>query len=534
MSDTGAKKSGITSEVIAQMHELKAQGLSNRAIGERIGVSPSTVSKHCSSVLPGLVVETPPDAEEQVEAPAVDAYQVFVASKLTLVPPTGIEGVVVESEHLFPFQRDLVQWALRRGRAALFESTGLGKSRQEVKWARIVSEYTEKPVLILAPLAVATQTAREGASIGVQVTVCRESGDVRPGVNIANYERLHKFDPSVFGGVAMDESSVCKNYNSRTLAQLKDAFSRTAFRLAATATPSPNDYVELGTHAELLGICSRAEMLAEYFVHDGGDTQTWRLKGHARSQFWKFIASWGALVRSPADLGYDASAYELPPLHTTFHTIATDDEQVRASGMLFAEPARGLMEQRQARRGSLSERVKRCAEKVNTDLQPWVVWCELNDESDTLADAIPDAVEVRGAMSIEEKEDALERFSGGSARVIISKPSLTGFGLNWQHAARMAFVGVSNSWEQYHQAVRRCYRFGQKREVHVHLFASELEGNVAKNLQRKELAAAEMAEELSRETSTAVRESIHGSVRKTNEYRAPRIAVPEWMKGTGT
>lgn len=462
------------------------------------------------------------------------SYEEFVASKLASVPPTGIAGAECDDARLFPHQRDLVRWALRRGRAAVFADTGLGKSRIQLAWAQRVHEHTGKPALILAPLAVAEQTAAEGAAIGVAVNVATGSQDVAPGVNITNYEKLHRFDSPVFGAVALDESSIIKNYNSKTLAQLLDAFARTPFRLACTATPSPNDYTELGTHCELLGVCSRAEMLSEFFVHDGGDTQSWRIKGHARVAFWRFVASWGALVRSPADLGYDASAYVLPGLSVRHHVIATSDEDVRASGLLFAQEAASLMDRRSARKSSVGARVAQCADLVNASREPWVVWCDLNAESDALARAIVGAVEVTGSMTPEEKAAGVMGFVRGERRVLVSKPSLCGFGVNMQHCANVAFVGVTDSWEAYYQAVRRCYRFGQKREVAVHIFASEAEGAVVANLQRKERAAAAMAEELSRETSEMVRSEVRGAERESNEYAArPRVQPPSWMSSEG-
>lgn len=464
------------------------------------------------------------------------SYEDFVGGKLAHVPPTGIDGATCNHPSLFPFQRDLVQWALRRGRCAIFANTGLGKTRMQIVWAHSVSRHVYGPVLILAPLAVAAQTAAEGHAIGVPITIAASGDDITPGVAgvyVTNYDKLHRFDPSVFAGVAFDESSIVKNYTAKTLAQLMAAFSQTPFRCAFTATPSPNDYTELGNHAELLGVCTRTDMLAEFFLHDGAETQKWRLKGHARKAFWKFVASWGALVRTPADLGYDASAYALPPLMTHHHVIDADDEVVKASGLLFAQEAGSLTDRRNARRGSLDARVAACAEIVNASKRPWIVWCDLNDESDSLAEAIPGAVEVRGSNTAEEKEAMLAAFASGSARVLISKPSICGFGLNWQHCADVAFVGVTDSWEAYYQAVRRCYRFGQKRPVAVHIFASELEGSVVKNLQRKEADAAVMAEELSRETSAMVLAEVRGSSRVTNAYEPTMpVVVPAWMEAS--
>lgn len=459
-------------------------------------------------------------------------YQAFLASKTRAAVPTGIDSFVRLHKRLKPFQADVTRWALRRGRACMFEGTGLGKTAQSEEWARVVHKHTGRDVLILAPLAVAPQSVAEGRKLDLEITLCREASDVRPGINITNYDRLHKFDPDRFGGVVLDESSVIKHHDAKTLKTLLDAFRATPFKLCCTATPAPNDWTELGTHAEFLGICSRTEMLSEFFVHDGGDTQTWRLKGHARAAFWRWVASWAALVSHPRDLGYDEPGYDLPPLHVHEHTIKADAETAARGGVLFVEEAAGLMERRQARKASIGPRVRACAEIVMAEEhEPWVIWCELNAESDALAKAIPWAREIRGSMDADEKEDALMAFSRGEVRCLISKASITGWGLNWQHCARTAFVGVSDSWESYYQAIRRFYRFGQTRPVEAHLFASEAEGSVVANLNRKDRDAATMAVELARETAAVVRAEARGLVRETNAYE-PKVPmkVPAWLK----
>lgn len=469
--------------------------------------------------------------EERASTDGED-YAAFVARKLTRVPPTGIAGFDAARLHpsLFDHQRALVTWALRRGRCALFADTGLGKSAMQLEWARHVAAFTGGRVLILAPLAVAAQTVAEGARLGIDVAMVREPGDVGEGISIVNYDRLHKIDPRMFAGVVLDESSIIKHHDAKTLRLLLEAFAATPFKLCATATPAPNDFVELGTHAEFLGVCTRAEMLSEYFCHDGGETQTWRLKGHAQAAFWKWVSTWGALVRKPSDLGFDDGPYTLPPLNVEAHTTGASWDSARAAGLLFPMPAKTLSERRDARRGSIEDRVRECAEIVNATDEPWVVWCELNDESERLTKAIRDAVEVRGSMSAEEKERALEDFAKRGRRVLVSKPSICGFGLNWQHCRNIAFVGVSDSWEAYYQAIRRCWRFGQKREVFVHVFASELEGNVVANLKRKDEAALRMAEQLSAWTRDAVAAEVRGATRETNTYApAKALEVPAWL-----
>ena len=459
---------------------------------------------------------------------AANEYAALIARKLAHVPPSGIASGFSLPESLFKHQAALTGWALRRGRAAIFADTGLGKSRMQLSWADAVLRHTGRPVLILAPLAVAQQTAAEGAELGLRVEVCRDGADVGPGLNITNYDRMHRFDPSIFGGVVLDESSIIKHHDARTFSTLTDAFRATPFRLCATATPAPNDWTELGTHAEFLGICKRQEMLAEFFTHDGGDTSVWRLKGHARHIFWRWVCSWGALIRRPSDLGFDDGLYALPPLHMHEHTVGTE---MPTNGMLFSSEAQTLTERRDARRMSLADRVADCASIVNADAEPWVVWCDLNAEGDALRAAIPGAVEIRGADDADAKEQRLRDFAEGRIRVLISKPSICGFGLNWQHCARMAFVGVTDSFEAYYQAVRRSWRFGQKRDVHVHVFASSAEGAVVANLRRKERDAIAMAESLSTETRDAVMAEVTGSVRETNTHNAAhRVKVPAFLK----
>lgn len=459
------------------------------------------------------------------------SYQEFVSRKLETIAPAGLAEPFTMPESLFPMQRDLVSWALRRGRAAIFADTGLGKSRMQVSWADEVARRTGGDVLILAPLAVAAQTVLEAASVGVTITHCREPEDVRPGINIVNYDRIHKFDCSRFSGVVLDESSVIKHHTARTFDQLVQAFGRTPYRLCATATPAPNDWTELGTHAEFLGVCTRAEMLAEFFVHDGGETQTWRLKGHARHMFWRWVSQWGACVRKPSDLGYDDSAYRLPPLIEAEHMVDVDDSALVEDGMLFALEASSLMERRAARKESMDARVQACAAMVNADSEPWIIWGEYNAETEMLTKIIPGAVEISGADKPEVKEQRLMDFAAGKIRVLVTKPSIAGWGLNWQHCARMAFVGVSDSFEAYYQAVRRCYRFGQRREVHVHLFSSQMEGAVLANLRRKQQDAIAMGEALATETATAVRAAITGTQRQTNEHNASRtVKVPGWLR----
>jgi hypothetical protein len=458
-------------------------------------------------------------------------YKTFVAGKRLVAASAGFDlPDAALHPALFPFQRDVTRWALRKGRAAILAGTGLGKTAMQAQWAHHVARHTGGDVLILAPLAVAQQTVREGVKFGVGITHCREADDVRPGVNITNYERAHLFALSRFAGVVLDEASRIKHHDTHTRIALTEAISRTPYRLECTATPAPNDYMELGTHAEFLGVMSRAEMLSMFFVHDGGSVQDWRLKGHAQTAFWRWLASWAAMFRMPSDLGYEDGAFVLPPLQMHEHRV----ESAPLPGMLFAMAARTLAEQRAARRVSIADRVRLCADIVNSDGEAWVVWCDLNDESEVLCQLIPDAVEIRGSHSAEVKEARLIDFSEGRTRVLVTKPSIAGHGLNWQHCARVAFVGLSHSWEQYYQAIRRCWRFGQKRPVECHLIISEAEGAVLANLQRKEVDADRMI------TSTVVhmRDLMQGEIRSAarlvDDYTpTTTMQIPAWVKTEG-
>ncbi len=455
------------------------------------------------------------------------SYESFISGKLGTLSSAGIDAPLRDYA-LFPHQADLTRWALRRGRAAIFADTGLGKMRMAIAWADAVVAHTGCMVIILCPLAVAQQFVAEGLLMGITVTHCREASDVRPGINITNYDRLHKFDMRKFSGIALDESSIIKHHASKTLAMLIDAFADTPYKLCCTATPSPNDWTELGTHAEFLGVRSRSEMLAEFFVHDGGDTSVWRLKGHARAVFWRWVSSWGAMIRSPADLGHDASAYELPPLHIHQHVVEIEHNPLHG---LFAAEAQTLTERRQARRDSMAQRVKACADLVNASAEPWVVWCDLNDEGDMLERAITGSVQVAGADDNDTKERRMVDFSAGRSRALISKQKICGWGMNWQHCANQAFVGVNDSYEGFYQAVRRSWRFGQKRPVNIHVFASNQDGAVVANIRRKQAAAEEMATSMAAETLAAVRESVLGAIKDTNIYRPDRrISIPSFLE----
>lgn len=460
-------------------------------------------------------------------------YNEFIQSKQPKVIRSGFEVNRDEmNPALFQWQKDIVYWALRKGRAALFEDCGMGKTIQQLEWAQKVSEHTGRPVLIVAPLAVAEQTRLEGMKFGYAVTVCRNQGHVRDGVNICNYEMLEHFEPAGFGGVVLDESSILKNFTSKTRTQIIDLFRDAEYKLSCTATPSPNDYMELGNQAEFLGIMTRTEMLATYFTHDGGNTSKWRLKGHAEDHFWTWMASWAVVLTNPADLGYPGDGYVLPTLTKREWLVHPTQKVFDGDLTLFTKKANTLSERREARRNSLRERCEKAAALTASDPDAqWLVWCDLNDESGLLASLIPGAVEIRGSDRPEQKSERLNGFTEGTIRVLVTKPSIAGFGLNWQGCHNMIFVGLSDSYEMMYQAIRRCWRFGQNHPVNVHIVTSAGEGAVKENIERKEQQCAAMTTEMVKHTRKILEHEVKGTERITTPYN-PQIEmiVPEWIR----
>lgn len=447
-----------------------------------------------------------------------DAYQAFLASKRRTDPFTGVPFNMAMPESMFPHQRDITQWALRRGRAAIFAGTGLGKSLMELTWGRGVCVATGGNVLMLVPLAVAPQMFLEAAKFGIRAKYCANQSEVEPGITITNYAKLHHFDTSAFTGVILDESSILKAFDGKTRRLLIESFANTPFRLAASATPAPNDFVELGNHAEFLGVMSVTGMQATFFTHDNGDTGTWRLKGHAEQEFWRWMCSWSVLLRKPSDLGYPNDGYDLPPLNEQEHIVAVDGPQ-----------ARTMSERLRARRESIEVRVAK-ARSITPAQGPFVWWCNLNAESEQLAAAIPGAVEIRGSDKESEKERKLSAFASGDIRVLITKPSITGWGLNWQHCADTGFVGLNDSFEQVYQAVRRFYRFGQTKPVNVHFVAASTEGAVLENLRRKEADANHMAEQMVANMADLTSAAMGRAARELDPYNPTQpLTLPPWL-----
>jgi len=459
----------------------------------------------------------------------LQAYHQFLARKAIIDPPTGLDVVPDLPEAMFPFQRDIVRWALKRGRAAVFAGTGLGKSLMELSWADAVCRSTGRKVLHLAPLAVSAQMVREADKFGIAARQVASGADVQPGVSITNYQKLDHFDLSEFGGVILDESSILKSSDGKFRTRLIEQCADIPFRLAATATPAPNDFMELGNHAEFLGVMSYTDMLATFFVHDGGDTRSWRLKGHAEDEFWRWMASWAVMLRKPSDLGYADDGYNLPPLEYVQHTVGVDYRPSSETGFLFPMQAASLSERIAARRDTVAERVA-MAVKVTPADRPFVWWCNLNSESEALAKAIPGAVELRGSDSEADKERKLIDFAEGRIRVLVTKPSICGFGLNWQHCADTGFVGLNDSWEQLYQSVRRFWRFGQTKPVTVHMIAAETEGAVVANLRRKEFDADRMAAAMVRHMADLSSIEIRGATRDRGDYRPTQpLILPKWI-----
>lgn len=457
------------------------------------------------------------------------SYHDFLRKKLITSPPSGFECNDFP-DMMYPYQKDLTRWACKRGKASLFCMTGTGKTIMQCAWAEAVVNHTRGKVLILAPLAVSHQTVREAAKFGINVNLCRSQDDVKSGVNITNYEMMQHFDPSEFAGIALDESSIIKNQSGKMRAAITEFAKCIPYRLACTATPAPNDFMELGTHAEFLGIMSFTEMLATFFVHDGGDTSKWRLKGHAQTAFWEWLASWSVFLTKPSNLGYSDDGFDLPGLHTHQHIVESDAPE----GALFAFEARGLQERQAARRESLQRRVAKCAEIVAESPRPFMVWCDLNAESDALKAAIPGAVVIQGSDTDHHKEKTMLDFADGKIEVLISKPSICGYGMNFQVCSNTAFVGLSDSFEAIFQATKRFHRHGQKNEVHRHLIISEAEGSVLANVQRKEADFMRMIGEMVEHTKKLNIENVRSLTNQKIDYIPTQPAeFPAWLVAGG-
>jgi hypothetical protein len=462
-------------------------------------------------------------------------YEDFLGKKTQLGSYDGFEGKFWPAG-LFDFQQSLVEWALLKGRGALFADTGLGKTLMQLTWAENIVRHENRPVLILTPLAVGSQTMREGEKFGIECAISR-TGTPRPGINIANYEKLHLFNPHDFAGMVCDESAILKSFDGVRRQQITEFMRKMKYRLLCTATPSPNEYIELGTSSEALGYLGYMDMLARFFKNNQGnsikpaifrhkgakfdqldESAKWRFKGHAEEPFWKWVCSWARAVRKPSDLGFDNGDFDLPPLIERQHMV---DATTNPDGMLFALPAFGLQEQREERRRTLRERCEKAAELVNKSGQPFIVWCSLNDEGDLLEKLMPDAVQVSGRDEDDAKEAKFLAFIKGQSRGLITKEKIGAWGLNFQHCAHSVSF-PTHSYEGYYQSIRRCWRFGQKRQVISDIVTTEGEKDVLANLQRKGVAADKMFSDLIRHMNGGV--NVERTMKFTNQE-----GIPSWL-----
>ena len=429
------------------------------------------------------------------------SYQDFIESKSFSSDSVGLS--IDESDinpMLFDFQRAIVKWAVEKGKAAIFADTGLGKTFMQIEWARLIHSIDGGNVLILAPLAVATQTVNEAVKLGVDMKFCRNQSDIVTGINIANYEMLHHFDGSHFIGVVLDESSILKSFTGKIKQSIISTFIGAKYKLACTATPSPNDYLELGNHADFLSVMRSNEMISRFFINDTMSAGSYRLKHHARATFWGWVATWAISITKPSDMGFSDDGFILPKLNSTMEVLSTADLP-KLDGELFRDAALSATTIHKEMRLTAPRRCEYVAGLVNSSNETWLIWCNTNYEADELRKQIPGAVEVRGSDKSEVKEKKLNGFSSGDIRILITKPSIAGFGMNWQHCNHVAFTGLSYSYEQYYQAVRRCWRFGQKKEVNVFVVAADSEGSVLDTVNKKEQEHKKMQHEMSQAVS---------------------------------
>lgn len=455
-------------------------------------------------------------------------YREFLNGKRLSTTAYGFEvGEGEINSGLFTWQARIVRWALVRGRTALFEDCGLGKTLQQLEWARHIWQHTDGMILLLTPLAVGKQTLREHNRFSInapaRMATCQD--DCEPGINVANYEKLHLFDASKFNAVVLDESQILKSYTGATKRALIDNFRTTPYRLACTATPAPNDRMELGNHAEFLGIMPANEMLARWFINEGKNCGHYRLRKHATRDFWSWIASWAVCISKPSDLGFPDDGFSLPPLNVHEHII----DSRPAAGWLFAAGGVSAVCVHAEKRSCLPERADKVADLVNSDSDQWAVWCDTDYEADALRDRIPDAVEVRGSHTDKIKEDRLGGFQDGTHRIIITKPEIGGLGLNWQHAHKTTwFAGYS--YEKFYQAIRRLWRYGQKLPVECHVVMSEVEQSIADVVRRKQSEHDEMKSEMAEAMKEFQIANICGAGMKLAPYTPNRkVMVPDWL-----
>lgn len=444
-------------------------------------------------------------------------YEQFIQTKSFTVNTVGLTDIAVP-ECLFDYQKAVVTWALKKGRAAIFAGTGLGKTLMEIAWGINISGN----VLYLAPLGVTNQIKDMAEQFGIDIS----------NLTITNYEKLHHYNPSDYQGIILDESSILKSFDGKTRDALIEFSKYIPYRLAATATPAPNDFMELGNHAEFLGIMSYVEMLATFFVHDGGETSKWRLKGHAQKAFWKWMASWSVMFQSPDDLGFDGTKHVLPPLNQ-FNIVVDSDESLEMGDTLFRFEANTLQERIKERRNSIAERTAKACDIASNSDDQWLIWCNMNAEGDALEKGIKGAVQVSGSDKDAFKIDAVHKFTHGDIRVLVTKPVIFGYGMNLQNCHNMIFCGLNDSWEQVYQAIRRCWRFGQKKPVNVYFISSKLEGNVIANLERKNKQSEEMMKAMVGEMMEFQKQEIVATTQEKAEYKTNIVTTDKFTAYLG-
>lgn len=454
-------------------------------------------------------------------------YADFLSSKVPAASMRGIEPNPVPSS-LMEHQAHCVEYLLRCGSGGLFLDTGLGKTLCELEWTRQASEAANGYGLILCPLAVAKQHKREADKFGYDARVIRSQDDARPGINICNYDRLEKIDPQAFGAVALDESSILKNFTGKTTRALIDTFSGHRFRLSASATPAPNDHMELGQHAEFCGVMRSVEMLSSFFINDTSTaSQEWRLKRHGVAAFWNWMASWSRMATLPSDLGFSDEGYNLPPLNV--HKVRTQNPKPLDGGGLFGVDAMSATDMHNVKRQTAENRANEAAKLATSNAEPWVIWCDTDYEADAIKASlrgVEGVAEVRGSMTAEQKENAIESFCDGSSRVLITKPSVCGYGLNFQHCAHTAFVGRSFSYELWYQAVRRFWRFGQTRPVECFVVVAEGEDAIARVIDRK----ADDHHTMKREMAKAMKRASTDTRRMVAYNPTHQSELPAWLQ----
>ena len=464
-------------------------------------------------------------------------YKEFLRSKHVAAKPSGFESGELPSA-MFPFQADVTRWACRQGRAGAWLQTGLGKTIVQLSWAEQVHRHTGGNVLILCPLAVAKQTAREGVKHGIKtpVKVCRSGLDVEPGISVTNYQMLKHFNGDKFAGVVVDESDILADFTGTTKRMICDKFRKAMYKLDCSATPAPNDYMEIGNHSDFLGVLPSNDMLSRWFINDLSEAGKYRLKDHGKEDFWRWISTWACVVAKPSDLGYEDGAYDLPPLSIHQHLVEVDHVDGREDGMLFRMPTMSATSMHGELRRSTETRASKVLDLVDSldNREPALIWCHTDYEADALAERIPDAVEVRGSHTVERKEQALEDFQLGKIRILISKPGICGHGLNFQHCRTVIFAGLDYSFKGFYQAIRRCWRFGQTKPVNVHVILGETEGRLLETIQRKQADYDEMQSQM---RAAVLRYGLgaDGRMRTLAGYEpAVPMILPSWLQGVAS